>query len=68
MLEVIQMIRLKCDNLDEFIAGRRTFYTVKYGHPHEQGDTVILYNDYHERQFEILLIQFQNVLALKVIG
>lgn len=22
----------------------------------------------HERQFEILLIQFQNVLALKVIG
>lgn len=58
------MIRLKCDHLDEFIVGRRIFYTVGHEHPHKEKDIVILYNDYHEHKFEIKLIQFGNVLGL----
>lgn len=61
------MIRLKCDHLDEFIAGRRIFYTVEHGHPHKQGDTAILFNDYHEHKFKVAFIQMENVLALEAV-
>lgn len=61
------MIRLKCDHLDEFIAGRRIFYTVGYGHPHKEHEEVILFNNYHEHKFKIVLIQFGNVLSLRPI-